>query len=568
MRPPKNDQDSHPPRGNDPEATPLSRTRARRAAVTSALAALLLLAAGLLLSVAAQTRTPTPEPDDPGAADEAQAPARTPAAAQTPAAQTPTPTPTQTPTPAPDIYKDVVVQEVYNQQYADANDSAENKRSAGLNDIIILRVGKLKLLLDHVKCVGQPQPCAEQEIALYINGRAIRNLVPESGAPRIDNSSEDGTLQYHLQRSPESDEEWADLLGLTPHDATLTRRVDVSVGPAGEHAVPTLVKSSAPDAGKRFELIRVRKYRLAFWGLFFLFCLYALWRMARESDLLRDRKPVLWRQTKPYSLSLTQAAWWFILTAIAFVFIWLVTGQYDLSTSVLVLLGIGFGTAMGSTIIGQNKDTGTPDDKPVGPELRDLLSRKETQEAALEELQGRVDAGTATEDELAAKRREYDTLIQQIRQQFPDALGWRHTKFYLDILSDAHGVNFHRFQMVIWTLVLGIIFVREVLGRLAMPEFSTTLLGLMGISSGTYLVGKATEPQRVPAATLSAAATGNAAGGATEGGAGGSGGGGNNEGGDGGGGGGDGDGGGNGDGGADAPDESSADSTISSPPES
>jgi hypothetical protein len=404
--------------------------------------------------------------------------------------------PTQTPTPV-DIYKDVKVLEVSNQQYQDPKDAADDKRSAGLNDIVIIRVENLKYLMDWVKCVNRPSPCAEQEIALYINGRAIKNLVPESGAPRLDDSLTDGTLQYHLQRSTESDEQWSDLLGLRLRDLRIKRRVEVSVGPENEHAVPTLVKANASDTEtvKRFDLIRVRWARLLFWLAFFAACLYALWRLARESDLLRDRKPVLWRQEKPYSLSLTQAAWWFVLTTISFVFIWLVTGQYDLSSSVLVLLGIGFGTAVSSTVIGQNKSASAADEQTENVELRDLLARKESLEAELDELQRQVNAGTATQAALDQKRAEYDAKIQEIRKKFPESLGWRHTKFHIDLLSDSNGVNFHRFQMLIWTLVLGFIFVHDVFSRLSMPEFSTTLLTLMGISSGTYLIGKATEPQ-------------------------------------------------------------------------
>jgi len=36
-------------------------------------------------------------------------------------------------------------------------------------------------------------------------------------------------------------------------------------------------------------------------------------------------------------------------------------------------------------------------------------------------------------------------------------------------------------------VVLGIMFVSSVYNNLTMPEFSATLLGLMGISSGTYI---------------------------------------------------------------------------------
>jgi hypothetical protein len=41
--------------------------------------------------------------------------------------------------------------------------------------------------------------------------------------------------------------------------------------------------------------------------------------------------------------------------------------------------------------------------------------------------------------------------------------------------------------MAAWTLILAIVFVISVWNNLAMPDFGATLLGLMGISSGTYI---------------------------------------------------------------------------------
>jgi hypothetical protein len=41
--------------------------------------------------------------------------------------------------------------------------------------------------------------------------------------------------------------------------------------------------------------------------------------------------------------------------------------------------------------------------------------------------------------------------------------------------------------MFVWTIVLGIIFVISAYTDLLMPNFSATLLGLMGISAGTYV---------------------------------------------------------------------------------
>ena len=74
------------------------------------------------------------------------------------------------------------------------------------------------------------------------------------------------------------------------------------------------------------------------------------------------------------------------------------------------------------------------------------------------------------------------------------------------MLSDPSGVSLHRFQMFVWTLVLGVIFVASVYKNLAMPQFSATLLGLMGISSGTYLgfkVPEKTGSDTTPGATPS-----------------------------------------------------------------
>jgi hypothetical protein len=55
------------------------------------------------------------------------------------------------------------------------------------------------------------------------------------------------------------------------------------------------------------------------------------------------------------------------------------------------------------------------------------------------------------------------------------------------ILSDNDGVSFHRFQIVVWTVILATMFLVSVFNELTMPEFSVTMLGLMGLSAGTYL---------------------------------------------------------------------------------
>jgi hypothetical protein len=397
-----------------------------------------------------------------------------------------------------------VVTDVYNIRSENESDKSE-RNVAGLGDIIIVKVTGLRELLGRAKCTSDdpknppPATCRPQEVLLYLDGRPLKGLLPESGAPK----PEEGTLRFHLQRPGEAaptedaadtDEHWADLLGLSADDIKLERKISVSVGLENEYPIDTQVKD--------FRLLRMRRGRLIFWSIFFILCLFALVHLARKSDLLRDRKPVTWKQRKPYSLSLTQAAWWFVLTVISFVFIWMVTGQYDLSMSVLVLLGIGFGTALGSVVIDQNKGArpAMPATPHAADELDTLLARKNEQEARLTALesslrlpQSGASSVAAQQDALAAQRSAYEQLIAEIKQKYPGSIGGGHTNFPTDILSDTYGVSFHRFQMLVWTVVLGFIFIHSVFTRLAMPQFSTTLLTLMGISAGAYLGGKGTE---------------------------------------------------------------------------
>jgi hypothetical protein len=437
---------------------------------------------------------------------------------------TPTPTAEPTATPAPNPATTPELPPAC--KAVSANDG--RKREGGLNDIIVVKVYHLKRLLDRANCRATfvKPPCVAKDILLFIDGRPLKGLKPESGAPELEKDGS-GTLHYHLLRSVPTGaggaskedaedlrEHWADLLGmdLSSGDIGLTRGVSVSVGFDGDAPI------QAPR--DNFTLVRVRILRLLWWlgtlavGLFFF------WRLARESDLLRDRRPVAWRevnnrlmpQRKSYSLSLSQAAWWFFFVIVAFVFIWLVTGQYDLSTQALILIGIGYATAVGSSVIDQNKRQASASAAatPDNAELTALLQQKESLEAELaSEYKALSDPdpakAAAAQTALDKTKKDYAETLKSIRDKYPNALGWANKGYFTDILSDSAGVNFHRFQIVVWTVVLGFIFIHDVLSRLSMPEFSNTLLSLMGISNGAYLIGKTTEPQVSPTTPTSGA---------------------------------------------------------------
>ncbi|HEX8197797.1 MAG TPA: IPT/TIG domain-containing protein [Pyrinomonadaceae bacterium] len=553
----------------------------------------------------------------------------------------------------PDYHEVPVVKEVYNYQYEDGEqdrgsfetvleeirkwgDSKNARYEAGLNDIVIVKVDKLEALLRRAKCLPpyDQKPCNGQEIALYIDGRRLKGLKPESGSPILENSDStpsptstptatptasptpspspavspaaagttnasppspsvspaisptpwrfsDGTLRYHLKRNVESTdnadpqdskEHWADLLGLSSNPAgwSFRRRVDVSVGLEDDYPVKTEVRRRGGKGDKEFYLLRVLWMRIIPWGLFALFVIYGLYRLAKETTLLRDRAPLVWNRLRrnqinqPYSLSAVQAAWWFVIIFLTFIAIWLITGERDFSATALILLTIGFGTALGGTVIDANKRSTGVGVANGGDELNKLLLEKRECEAELNRLSNekeKLEIGSANlkaeiqslenaikknksedakkkfetdkqvaenklkqikdnillnEQTLNTKEALYNKKIEDIKIKFPRALGLLHETFYIDILSDASGISFHRYQMLIWSLILGIFFIISALGRLAMPDFDVTLLTLMGISAGTYLAFKVPENSGVP--TIETKPDDNAGGGADGGG--------------------------------------------------
>lgn len=204
--------------------------------------------------------------------------------------------------------------------------------------------------------------------------------------------------------------------------------------PEGE----TLLGSDATD--RRIHLYNLWLGILALVGLAGV--LWGFVRLARNSNMLRDsgKKRSRNQPLRPYSLARSQTAWWFILVLISFIFISLVKGSLAaIPMTILGLMGIAGGTFLGSELVDQGR------------------------------------------------RRDSDPSTVASRE-FPG--------FFKDIFSDAGGVAFHRFQMFVWTLALGIVFIVKVARNLEMPDFDTSVLGLMGISSGTYLGMKIPEPPK------------------------------------------------------------------------
>jgi hypothetical protein len=317
----------------------------------------------------------------------------------------------------------------------EASSNDEDPQRIGLGYVVVVEVENLPAFLESTgtRC---------DNLTLFINDVPIKGLAPDSC------DLADGRARFTLVRDEESAQAWRQLF-TEPWE--FTNKVSLSLGPHERLSWPSQVDG--------LELVILPRFwvNAYFVGLALAIAL-AVWLSARTA-LLRGRGDGMADGDRgPYSLARFQLAFWAFLVIAAYVFIWMITGELDTITgSVLALLGIGSGTALGAAMIDQGKD-----DKVKEEAAETAAAATEATPAAA------LAAATAA---LAAKP------VRPVTSR----------GFLKDVLSDEGGVSIHRLQLFVWTLVLGIIFCTVVYGSLEMPQFSSTLLGLMGISSGTYL---------------------------------------------------------------------------------
>src|SRR5260370_5551537 len=302
---------------------------------------------------------------------------------------------------------------------------------------------KVKDLDELVKQAG------DRPLGLFLDDVWIPDIPAEiivsSGVP----SSQ---VRFLLVRSTTNRAAWGRLLG---RPGARKEQVPSAVGTQDRKVVtagPQVELKLLPAAQGKIVLIAA-----------ILFVLAAVAVLFRWNGMLRDYVP---NSVKgPFSLGRVQMAFWFFNIALAFFVIWAATGASDtITVQLLALMGISSWTALGSVVISSNKN---------------------------EQAHNAVKTAAS---ELAAA-----PTSQMAKNSLTDAQAMatppHSTGILDDLLTDANGYSLHRVQMLIWTLVLGALFWASVWHDLAMPEFSETLLALMGISAGTYLGFKIPEKQ-------------------------------------------------------------------------
>lgn len=310
---------------------------------------------------------------------------------------------------------------------------------------------------------------SSRALTLYLDN--VRMVGLRFSASETD-SADAVRVMFHLERNSNDDENrtaWDTLLRKKEF-GVYTMRFEVALAIGGELPVPVQAGSLERieffiAKGPHVTLIVVLG-GIMFFGSYSFF----IW----NKTILRDY------QNGPYSLGKSQMAFWGLLVALSFAGIWFVTFTMErIPPQVLILLGISGATGLGAVVIGGSKNA-------------NALTDAQAKIAALREEQQRISAGglaAAVANQTRVK--EIKTELEKLNKQLGDVqsppVDTECKHFFRDICGDQNGLSLHRLQVVVWTVMLGVVFVYSVASMMSMPEFSETLLILLGISNGTYL---------------------------------------------------------------------------------
>jgi hypothetical protein len=246
------------------------------------------------------------------------------------------------------------------------------------------------------------------------------------------------------------------------------RDVDLSIGLEDSSPIKTIVTKS---------LVLYREYAFS-WiiGLLLMF-IVAFVAIAWTTNVLRDRTMTpRMNERRMFSMGRTQMAWWFVLVFAAVTIVTTVTGELPLlPLSILTLLGIASGTALGAGVIDVKKT-----EDPIAKDYTELADQRDNLRKSIGDLK----KTNPNDPVILQQETQVTTIEKKLKEIAPRLFS---NGFLNDILSDNCGIEFHRLQVFVWTIFLGIIFLNSVVGQLTLKDFDSTMLALMGISSGTYL---------------------------------------------------------------------------------
>ncbi|HEY6923980.1 MAG TPA: hypothetical protein VI653_10955 [Steroidobacteraceae bacterium] len=384
---------------------------------------------------------------------------------------------------------------------------------------------KLAIELDRV-----PAHPAGQYV-LFLNDTEVPGLGPANYVT-LENGRR--ALVFKLVRNSDNSAFWKELLGspkhfMIPLTVALGERPEPCLSAQPCKTPEITIRGVNPDKPAAVE------FNLISWAWLGIACLAVVavtamvWGHARISTTLRDNLvPQLPANQQPYSLARWQMAFWFVLIFASFIFLYVLLWDYNtISPQALALMGISGATALAAVEIDVIKDS--PADatnralRALGLNTYDDVLRLEKEiearrpqvVAAQSDFNAKTTAATearraaeafpedesleSVADAAAAVAALAEKYLQQLQAEIQDRRNTLRTYedktrpfatqgWLKDLTTDLNGPTVHRIQVLCWTAALGAVFIIGVYRDLSMPpDFSPTLLALMGISSAGYV---------------------------------------------------------------------------------
>lgn len=290
------------------------------------------------------------------------------------------------------------------------------------------------------------KPTDNARVVLYINGNEMSGIYGnwQSKVTRLQINSgqltlpEVDTIRIPLKRNDSTKAAWQYFYSKTRRNTDNYAIVEASVGWQSMSALP-----KAADV-KRIKIVYYWTVEFWAWLGVYALILAGFIYLAFWTNTLKDMTGVVKDPAHPdadpsgagvYSLSLTQLLFWTALVIGAFIYCLVLTDMTSsLNPSVMLLIGISATTTGIAYVVDSSFATANPNLPPK-----------------------------------------------------------KHQNFIKDILTDGTSYSVQRIQVFAWNLVLGLYFIIYTIDNKTMPEFTTTLLFLAGISSASYLGAKAPE---------------------------------------------------------------------------
>ena len=335
-----------------------------------------------------------------------------------------------------------------------------------------------------------------KNLRLFIDGHPIPELpARQIGARCVLRDSARAVMglqevyEFVPVRTDSSREMWAHLLG-SPGSFTRTVRVGAGLANGPEF-------KSLPDSANVAFTVADRTW---FWLLaaVLLGLLWLFFQAARSTSILKDPAPPLPAEAaaarapadagvpapreRPFSLAKVVMAMWTFLILAGFFGIWLITGDHRgiLTDQALLLLGLVGTSAAVSTTMTRTKN------EEVTEQAAEAVDEE------MEQPEAAADAAMAPAARAAARSTRATAATRAVMTaRAPATRG-----ILTDLLSDENGPALHRFQNLLWNVALAFVFMLGVYRTLALPEFDSNLLLLLGISQGLYLGLKLPEPRK------------------------------------------------------------------------